>query len=162
MEAPCRTEEALRLSEPPKGAQSSSCPCQGARYGSRLGYSRWFEPQPIAAEQQMNFPADIRNEKDNKITVILTYTVWRWAVLFPNNRQPEALRYQRFSYQERGVSWLLACPKVKTRAPCRLVPTSHPHSPTAIAGLTSFPRFRLASRLEPSTISSSCFFKVSS
>ena len=51
--------------------------------------------------------------------------------------------------------------RVKTRASCRLVPTSHPHSPTAIAGLTSFPRFRLASRLESSTISSSGFFKVS-
>lgn len=109
----------------------------------------------------MNFPVDLRNEKDNKITVILTHTVRRWAVLFPHNRQPEALRYQRFSHQEPGVSWLLACLRVKTRASCRLVPTSHPHSPTAIAGLTSFPRFRLASRLESSTISSSGFFKVS-
>lgn len=140
MEAPCRTEAALRLSEEPGlpalGVPRSlvfRCPCQGARYGSHLGYSRWFQPQAIAAEQQMNFP-DSRNEKDNKkTTVILTHKFGVWAVLFPDNRQPKYWGIKDLVIRSSVLT--LACPRVKTRASCRLVPTSYPHSPTAPSGL---------------------------
>lgn len=136
----------------PKGVQYSSCPCQGARYGSHLGCSRWFQPQPIAAEQQMNFPVDSRNEKDNKTTVILTHTVWRWAVLFPDNRQPK-----HWGIKDLVIRSGVSLDSLPARGWRQELP----------AGLFQHlihtcQLLRLASRLEPSTISSSCFFKVSS
>ena len=104
------------------------------------GYFRWFQPQPIAAEQQMNFPVDPRSEKDNKITVILTHTVWRWAVLFPNNWQPKHWATKDLVIKSRVSLDSLPAQRWRQEPPAVLFQhLIHPHSPTAIAGLTSFP-----------------------